>query len=115
KWIESTDFFSPEGEKEIKDFHALIMRQYHKVLEVFEDLNLEKAKEVKNKSKKYEKFVIDLEKHHFSRLLHENSKAESSSKTHLEIMGMLNAVNRHISNMARFFLKDNNTGDLESA
>ena len=53
-------------------------------------MNLKKAKAIKDKTKQYRNFAIELDNQHFKRLRKEVEESVSSSKMHLEIMGMLN-------------------------
>jgi Na+/phosphate symporter len=76
-----------------------------KAIEVFRDVNLEKAKILKKKDKEYNSLVMELEKSHFTRLVSEVQQSLGSSKTHIELLGMLNAISRHSTNIARILLK----------
>ena len=104
-WCSSDFEFSAEGKKEIIDYHTRTQKQLSRALEVFESVNLEKAKAMKEKYKHYRNLEIELEKQHFERLRDEVTKTISSSKTHVELMTFLRAINGHATNIARILLK----------
>ena len=104
-WCDSTMDFSEEGKSELLDYHNRAIKQIHRAIDVLDEVNLEKARQMKKKYKKYRNMAIDLEKHHFERLKEEVSKSVSSSKTHLELIGTLKIINERATNIARILLK----------
>lgn len=104
-WSEKDFIFSNEGKNEIINYHTKTQKQLSRALEVFSDVNLEKAKAMKEKYRKYRNMEIELEKLHFERLTDEISETISSSNTHIELMTMLRAINGHATNIARILLK----------
>ena len=107
-WCAMNYEFSHEGKNEIIEYHTSTQKQISRAIEVFTDVNLEKAKVMKDKYRKYRDLAISLEKHHYERLREEVSDSISSSKTHLELMSMLRAINGHATNIARILLKWSN-------
>ncbi|MBI9055003.1 MAG: Na/Pi symporter [Bacteroidales bacterium] len=105
RWSRMDFEFSEEGQAEIVEYHTKTQKQLSRALEVFESVNLEKAQAMKDKYRKYRNMEIELEKHHFERLAEEIAKTVSSSKTHVELMTMLRAINGHATNIARILLK----------
>jgi len=105
KWCDSKLEFSEEGKSELVDYHTRALKQLHRSIDVLEAVNLEKAREMKKKYKKYRNMAIDLEKQHFERLKEEINKSVSSSKTHLEFIGTLKIINERATNIARILLK----------
>ena len=104
EWLISDSNFSEDGKKELVDFHNRCQKQLSRAIEVFRDVNLEKAKILKRKDKKYNDLVLELEKSHFSRLVGEVQQSVGSSKFHIELLGLFNAINRHAANIARILL-----------
>lgn len=104
-WCNSNLEFSEEGKSELLDYYNRALKQLHRAREVLDAVNLEKAREMKKKYKKYRNMAIDLEKHHFERLKEEVNKSVSSSKTHLELIGTLKIINERATNIARILLK----------
>ncbi len=104
-WCNSNLEFSEEGKSELLDYYNRALKQLHRAREVLDAVNLEKAREMKKKYKKYRNMAIDLEKNHFERLKEEVNKSVSSSKTHLELISTLKIINERATNIARILLK----------
>ena len=104
-WCAMDYEFSHEGKNEIIEYHISTQKQIQRAIDVFTEVNLEKAKEMKEKYRKYRDMAIALEKQHYERLREEVSESILSSKTHLELMSMLRAINGHATNIARILLK----------
>ncbi|MFC2152574.1 Na/Pi symporter [Bacteroidota bacterium] len=107
-WCSLEYEFSEKGKSEIIDYHTRTQKQLSRALAVFENVNLEKAKAMKAKYKEYRNLEIEMEKSHFERLKDEVSETVSSSKTHVELMTFLRAINGHATNIARILLKWSN-------
>ncbi|MFH2142991.1 MAG: Na/Pi symporter [Bacteroidota bacterium] len=103
-WIDSDNEFSDEGKKELSEFHLMIQKQLSRAIEVFRDMNLEKAKNMKIKHKKYRLIANEMEKHHYERLKNDFSKSISSSEIHLELIVMFREISSHITNIARIMI-----------
>lgn len=104
KWLSSDSEFSDEGKDELQSLHLKAMKQISRSMDVFHNLNLEKALKVKHKLKKYTQLSDQYEKMHYSRLIQKYDKSLSSSEVHLELIGLYNAVIRHATNISRIFL-----------
>ena len=104
KWLESDADFSGQGKKELQEFHQHVMNQMNRSMEVFRDLNLERAREMKTKYKKYRLLAIEFEMQHYRRLQEPDSISVDSSETHLELIAMLRNIAGHATNIARIFL-----------
>jgi phosphate:Na+ symporter len=104
KWQESKADFSAQGKKELQEFHQHVMNQMNRSMEVFRDLNLERAREMKTKYKKYRLLAIEFEMQHYRRLQDPDLRSQDSSETHLELIAMLRNIAGHATNIARLFL-----------
>ena len=80
------------------------MNQMNRSMEVFKDLNLERAREMKNKYKKYRLLAMEFEMQHYRRLQDPESPSQESSETHLELITTLRNIAGHATNIARIFL-----------
>jgi len=109
KFITQNLDFSEEGQKELIILQEKCLKQISRSMEVFSEVNLEKAAYVKSKFKKYSALAEELERHHYSRLIENNTKSISSSEIHLELIGLLNAINRHATNISRILINWNLT------
>ncbi|MFC2098999.1 Na/Pi symporter [Bacteroidota bacterium] len=104
-WIKTDSEFSDQGKKELVEYHTLTQKQLSRALEVFRDLNLEKAKRMKAKHKKYRSIASDLEKQHYERLRDAGKKIEETGDTHMELMTRLRTITHHSTNIARILLE----------
>lgn len=105
KWLNNDAEFSNQGKVELESLQLKALKQISRSMEVFKDINLEKAEYVKQKFKKYSQLAEDYEMYHYERLLSNNEHTRESSEVHLEIIGLLNAINRHATNIARIIIK----------
>jgi phosphate:Na+ symporter len=103
-WLDSGADFSAEGKKEITAFHQHVMNQMNRSMEVFRDLNLERAREMKIKYKKYRLLAMEFEWQHYRRLQDPASPSQESSETHLELISTLRNMAGHATNIARIFI-----------
>lgn len=103
-WITEEAEFSDQGKKELVEYHTLTQKQLSRALEVFKDLNLEMAKRMKVKHKKYRTIASELEKLHYQRLSDPDKIIESTGDSHIELMTRLRSITHHATNMARILL-----------
>ncbi len=104
-WIDSDYEFSEQGKKEILESHKNTLKQLSRALEVFSDINLEKAQEMEKKHRKYREVSFDMERQHYQRLESSVEKSIQSSQTHLELITMLRVITSHSTNIGRILLK----------
>ncbi|PKP19290.1 MAG: hypothetical protein CVU05_11735 [Bacteroidetes bacterium HGW-Bacteroidetes-21] len=105
KWVDNEAQFSHEGKKEIILFQNESQQILLAVLKSFETNDPKAARKARKSYKSIAKKAIDFEKSHYTRLKEQNSHSLSSSETHIELIGMLNAISRHAANIARFIEK----------
>ncbi len=104
-WTEKNLEFSEEGKQELGDYHIQVQKQLSLAIEVFKDLNLEKAQQMKVYHKKYRQIEMDLEKNHYQRLINGLDKSLKTSEIHLELMTILATIHSHATNVARIVLE----------
>jgi phosphate:Na+ symporter len=104
-WLVSNYVFSPEGKQELIEYHTKTCKQIKRAIEVFNEVNIEKALEMKQKYKQYRNIAFEFEKQHYERLKQEQQDTLLSSKTHLELMAMLRNISSHATNIARILLQ----------
>lgn len=104
KWINSEAKFTDQGRAELETMLEKALKQISRSMEVFDEFNLEKAQHVKQKFKKYASLAEEYEMQHYERLVNQNLVSQSSSEVHLELLGLLKAVNRHATSIARIML-----------
>jgi phosphate:Na+ symporter len=104
-WLKSDAEFSQEGKKELVEYHTMAQKQLARALDVFRDLNLEKAKAMKAKHKKYRSVASEFEKKHYERLRNSDKLIEESGDTHMELMTRFRTITHHSTNIARILLE----------
>ena len=119
RWINSDLHFSEQGKAELCAYHVKMVKQINRAIEVFRDVNLEKAKVMKKKFKKYSELASEFELSHLSRVKEDIRQSVESSEIHVEFMEMMKSINRHTTNIARI-LQENHAvsdknNDMESA
>jgi len=105
KWIENSQDFTPQGKKELLEYQQKTQKQIARAIEVFRDVNLEMAVEMKAKNKKYKQMAIDLERQHFFRIQDEVKQSIETSEFHLELITNFRIITSHATNIARILLK----------
>ena len=105
KWIGSTQTFTKEGKKELLEYHTRTQKQIARAIEVFRDVNLEKAREMKAKNRKYRLMALELERQHYERIKDEIRQSIESSEMHLELMTTFKMITSHATNVARILLE----------
>jgi len=116
EWAESNLDFSAEGKRELMDYHQRTVKQINRAIKVFSEVNLKKAKEMKEKYKKYRSLAIELERQHYGRLKDDVEESIESSEIHLELMSSLKVITSHATNIARILLEwtHNSKGNLKN-
>ncbi len=99
--------FTIEGKDELNTMLEKALKQISRSMEAFNDLNLEKVEHIKSKFKKYANLAEDYEMLHYERLVNNNEISRGSSEVHLELLGLLKAINRHATNISRILLNWN--------
>ena len=105
KWINSKQDFTQQGKKEIIEYQQKTQKQLARAIQVFRDVNLEMAMEMKAKNKKYKQMAIDLERQHYLRIQEEIKQSIETSEFHLELITNFRIITSHATNIARILLK----------
>ncbi|MDD2634867.1 MAG: Na/Pi symporter [Bacteroidales bacterium] len=111
KWISLDAKFSSEGKQELEVMLEKTLKQISRSMEVFNQFNLEKVVHIKKKFNKYANLAEDYEMQHYERLVSQNPVSLSSSDTHLELLGLLQATSRHATNISRIMLNRDKVED----
>jgi phosphate:Na+ symporter len=105
--------FSEEGKSEIEDYHLRTMKQISRAIEVFKDVNLQDAKRMEKKYKKYRLMELDLRRTHFDRLRDKIPESIETSGIHLELIDLLKRISSNATNIARIFIETKNEIEKE--
>ncbi|GAB4277985.1 MAG: Na/Pi cotransporter family protein [Marinilabiliales bacterium] len=100
-WIKKNNEFSEPGKKEIMEYHLKAQKQLSRAIEVFRDINLERANIMREKQKKYRQLANELERLHYERLKDDVNLSISTSEEHLHIIVALREITNHATNIAR--------------
>lgn len=100
-WIENHYDFSEQGKQELHEYHDRCFKLISMVIDVMAKYDEYKATKIKKKEKENIKLAYDLEKKHFTRLIEHVDKTIQSSKTHIELLGLMQAINRHSTQIVR--------------
>jgi len=104
KKLESNSQFSKDGEAELIDYHNRTVKQISRAIEVFKDVNLEKAEKMERKYKKYRLMEMELRRTHFARLQQEIPETVATSEIHVQLMDLLKRISSHATNIARILI-----------
>jgi phosphate:Na+ symporter len=99
--------FSEEGKIEIEDYHLRSMKQISRAIEVLKEVNLQDAKRMEKKYKKYRLMELELRRTHFDRLRDKVPETIETSQIHLELIDQLKRISSNATNIARIFLETN--------
>lgn len=105
KWLEGDLEFSEQGKSEVLDYHLRTLKQISRALEVFKDLNLEKAQAMKQKHKKYRSMEMDFMRTHYERLRREVPETVATSEVHQDLIEQFARITSHATSIARVFLE----------
>jgi phosphate:Na+ symporter len=105
EWCKTKTEFTPEGKKELTDYHLQVIKQISRAIEVFREINLEKAYHMKAKHRKYRTYAMELEKSHYQRLVKSVENSIATSEMHLELLSLLETIYSHATNIARIILQ----------
>jgi len=104
RWLEKDVRFSTEGESELRDFHLRTSKQLHRAIEVFRDVNLEGAKRMKQKYKKYRAMEEQLLLTHFERIREDVPETIATREVHQDLMEQFRVITGHATNIARILI-----------
>ncbi len=105
KWVLSDFEFSEEGKMELTEYHLQVQKQISRAIDAFGELNLEKAKLMKEKHNKYRQVAVDFQRNHYARLANMMENSLKTSKTHLELITILATIFSHATNVARIIMR----------
>ena len=98
--------FSEEGKAEIHEFHVKAMKQLSRAMDVFRDVNLDKAERMKYKERKYLYMEAEYRHSHFQRITKQVPESIASGDIHLELMDYLKQINSYATSIARNLLAE---------
>jgi len=101
KWLQTNICFSPEGKKELENYHQRSLKQLERALILMHNWDPSQALRMKKKYRKYALMAFDMERSHYKRLLTPNTTSLESSKVHIELLNLLRIINSRATNFGR--------------
>jgi len=111
EWLRRDLSFSDQGKAEILDYHLRTLKQISRALEVFRDLNLEKAEAMKRKHRKYRSMEMDFMRTHYERLRLDIPESVATTEVHQDLIEQFARITSHATNIARMFLAWSSRGN----
>lgn len=96
--------FSEEGKEELMIYHGKVCRQIERLAEAFAERNIEKAKAIMGKERKYLDLEAQYRIKHLERVRHEKLDSVLTHEVHMELMDILKQIVVYTSNIAKTFL-----------
>ncbi len=100
-WANSSLNFSIEGKQELEQFHKHCLSHLQSVIQAMASHNVKTAKKLKKVEKMSTSIAYQLEKSHYARLMSQVEASIQSSKTHIELIGLMQAIIRHATQIVR--------------
>jgi phosphate:Na+ symporter len=96
--------FSDEGKEELMIYHQKVCRQIDLLQESFAERNLEKARQIMAKEKKYLDLEAQYRVKHLERIRHDRKESVETHEVHMELMDLMKQIVVYSSNIAKTFL-----------
>jgi phosphate:Na+ symporter len=95
--------FSNEGKEELMIYHGKVMKQLKLLQEAFSELNVDKAKNIMSKERKYLDLELQYRARHLQRLIEASRETVDTHEIHMELMDLMKQVIVYSSNIAKTF------------
>ena len=105
EWNEGDFAFSEQGQTELNEYHLKLQKQISRAIEVFQEVDIDKARHMKNKYKKYRTLASELEEQHFERIREAVQESIDSSSFHLHLLTLIRDMTSHATNIARLLIR----------
>lgn len=105
EWNDGDFAFSEQGQEELKEYHTKLQKQISRAIEVFQEVDIDKAKHMKDKYKKYRAMASELEEQHFGRIRDDIQDSIETSNFHLHLLTLIRDMTSHATNIARLLIR----------
>ena len=103
--------FSQKGEEELQIYHTKVCKQISRLRNVFEEMDIKKAKHIMRKEEKY----LDLESkyrvHHLERIHAAQEESVQTHDIHMELLDLLKRITVYTGDIAKTLLTMEKIGD----
>jgi phosphate:Na+ symporter len=96
--------FSDEGKEELMIYHQKVCRQIDLLKEAFAEIDLEKARNIMAKERKYLDLEAQYRVKHLERIRHDRKESVQTHEVHMELMDLMKQIIVYSSNIAKTFL-----------
>lgn len=97
--------FSLEGREELTIYHRKVCSQIRLLKESFAERDLEKAKNIMAKERKYLDLELQYRVRHLNRLVGKRLESMETHEVHMELMNLMSQIIVYTSNIAKTFLQ----------
>lgn len=97
--------FSLEGREELTIYHRKVCNQIRLLKESFAERDLEKAKNIMAKERKYLDLELQYRVRHLNRLVCKRLESMETHEVHMELMNLMSQIIVYTSNIAKTFLQ----------
>lgn len=97
--------FSVEGREELTIYHIKVCNQIRLLKESFAERDLEKAKNIMAKERKYLDLELQYRVRHLNRLVCKRLESMETHEVHMELMNLMSQIIVYTSNIAKTFLQ----------
>jgi len=98
--------FSPEGQKEIMQYHEKIYKQLARLEETFSEHKLKKAKKIVRKEIQYADLEAEFKINHLVRLQRQREETIATHEIHMDIMDHLKQISVYVTQIALSVVND---------
>ena len=96
--------FSIEGKEELMIYHQKVCRQIEHLQQAFAERDLEKARDIMAKERKYLDLEAQYRIKHLERIRHDRKESIQTHEVHMELMDLMKQIIVYSSNIAKTFL-----------
>lgn len=96
--------FSIEGKEELMIYHQKVCRQIDLLEQAFAERDLEKARDIMAKERKYLDLEAQYRIKHLERIRHDRKESIQTHEVHMELMDLMKQIIVYSSNIAKTFL-----------
>jgi phosphate:Na+ symporter len=96
--------FSNEGKEELMIYHQKVCRQIDHLQGAFAERDLEKARNIMSKERKYLDLEAQYRVKHLERIRHDRKESVQTHEVHMELMDLMKQIIVYSSNIAKTFL-----------
>jgi phosphate:Na+ symporter len=104
-WLAGDVQFSEAGKKEIEEYHLSAVKQVSRALSAFRESDLQTARRMKKKYKKYRQMGESFMRTHFERLREDIADTKATREFHQDLVEQFRRISSHATNIARILIE----------